>query len=43
MARLRNEIARVSDASAQYQDVTVEMKNRLLGPLADFIIDELTQ
>ena len=43
MARLRNEIARVSDASAQYQDVTIEMKNRLLGPLADFIIDELTQ
>jgi len=43
MTRLRNEIARVSDASAQYQDVTVEMKNRLLGPLADFIIDELTQ
>ena len=43
MTRLRNEIARVSDASAQYQDVTIAMKNRLLGPLADFIIDELTQ
>ena len=40
---LRQEITRISGDTAQYQDATIEMKNRLLGPLADFIVHEFTQ
>ncbi|EHM55440.1 type IV secretory system conjugative DNA transfer family protein [Cardiobacterium valvarum] len=43
IAHLRQQITRISSDTAQYQDATIEMKNRLLGPLADFIVHEFTQ